>query len=136
VHAGHGHWVDMRNRGAVFDLGFTSSVDRASEGSGAKVESGSGHLVFTSKSYKQYATVAIELGEEDKSRHDHTHGTQGCVVHADYTMDHGFVPRTVVHGRTTRWTTQEVTSSNFLRSPSLILSIVMLIVYFSSMKHD
>jgi hypothetical protein len=47
-------------------------LSNTSEGSGAKVESGSGHLVFTSKSYKQYATVAIELGEEDKSRHDHT----------------------------------------------------------------
>jgi hypothetical protein len=44
-------------------------------------------------------------------------------------MDYGFVPRTVVHGRTTRWTTQEVTSSDFLRSPTLGLSIVMINMY-------
>jgi hypothetical protein len=57
------------------------------------------------------------------------HGTQGRVVHADYAMDYGFVPRTVVHGRTMRWTTQEVTSSDFLHSPTLGLSIVMINMY-------
>jgi ascorbate-specific PTS system EIIC-type component UlaA len=37
--------------------------------------------VFTSKSYKQYATVAIKLGEEDKSQHDHTSlGSLGAVL--------------------------------------------------------
>jgi hypothetical protein len=100
VHVGHGRWVDMRNRGAVFNLGFTSSVDRASEGSGAKVESGSGHLVITSKSYKQYATVAIELGEEDKSRHDHTSsgspGSLGAVL-KDRNVALGVLCQYIVH---------------------------------------
>jgi hypothetical protein len=90
----------MRNRGADFDLGFTSSVDRASEGSGAKVESGSGHQVFAGKSYKQYATVAIEVGEEDKSRRDHTSsgslGSLGAVL-KDRNVALGVVCQYIVH---------------------------------------
>jgi hypothetical protein len=46
---------------------------------------------------------AVQSFGSDYSRR-YWHGTQGCVVHADYAMDYGFVPRTVVHGRTTRWT--------------------------------
>jgi hypothetical protein len=57
------------------------------------------------------------------------HGTQGCIVHANYAMDYGFVPCTVVHGWTARRTTQEVTLSDFLRSPTLGLSIVIINMY-------
>jgi hypothetical protein len=32
------------------------------------------------------------------------HGAQGYVVHADYVMDYGFVPRAVVHGGSGRTT--------------------------------
>jgi hypothetical protein len=53
--------------------------------------------VFTSKSYKQYATVAIELGEEDKCRHNHTSlGSLGAVL-KDQNVVLGVLCQYIVH---------------------------------------